>query len=116
MTQRNQSKQSGVTIDPAAIGLMASIVAKSITNFVRSSPQSNLESADLVKKLSEAVATDLVVSIAQLAGQVENMGKAPTNPGFVRKRATDAYVSTSGNTKAVDPYTSTSDDQYPETD
>jgi hypothetical protein len=95
---------------------MASIVAKSITNFVRSSPQSNLESADLVMKLSEAVATDLVVSIAQLAGQVENMGKAPTNPGFVRKRAADSYASNSGNVKAVDPFEETDDDQYPETD
>ena len=115
MAQNNENK-SGVTVDPAAIGLMASIVAKSITGFVRNNPQSNLSSDALIKNLSETIAADLIVSIAQLAGQVENMGKAPTNPGFVRRRATDAYSQSAGNTKSVDPYAGRDEEQYPETD
>ena len=59
MTQKDKTKQAGMTVDPAAIGLMASIVAKSITQFVRSSPQSNLASESLINDLSKTIAKDL---------------------------------------------------------
>jgi hypothetical protein len=116
MTQKDKTKQAGMTVDPAAIGLMASIVAKSITQFVRSSPQSNLASESLINDLSKTIAKDLITSIAQLAGQVDHMGRAPTSPGFVRKRAAGSYESNSGTTKTVDPFSKVSDKQYPETD
>ena len=105
-------EQTHVPVDPAAVTLMASIVAKSLKQYSNKNPQTNLSSDTAIREISETVAVDMITAVAQLAGQVSSLGSAPTRPQSNKvSRGISAYKQNS----KVDPYTS-ADDQYQESD
>lgn len=112
---------NGVPIDPAAVTLMASIVAKSLKEYVTANPQVNLTSDAAVRDISESVAVDMISAVAALASQVAAVGEAPTRPQLARKqKAVKAYKSAADLNKPkrndfLDRL-GMSDNQYPETD
>ena len=115
MTEDNRTP-----IDPAAVTLMASIVAKSLKEYADNNPQVNLSSDSAVREISENVAVDMISAVAHLASQVTAVGEAPTRPQSARQRAVKAYKSSSSINKPrrndfLDRL-GMSEDQYPETD
>ena len=88
------SQETNIPLDPAAVGLMASIVAKSLAQYNNKNPQANLASEAAIREISEAVAVDMITAVAHLAGQVASMGGAPTQPQSppANKRAANAYA------------------------
>ena len=109
-----------VPIDPAAVTLMASIVAKSLKEYTAANPQVNLNSDEAIRSISESVAVDMISAVANLASQVTSVGEAPTRPS-ARQRAISAYKQTSSPNKPkrndfLDRLGMDEEKQYPETD
>ena len=117
------SKENKIPVDPAAVSLMASIVARSLKQYSEQNPQVNLSADGAIRQISEVVAADMIASVAHLATQVAAAGEAPTRPRTpAYSRAAKAYsemqkrTESTGGVKATDPFTAPDDKQHPETD
>ena len=118
------SESNSIPIDPAAVTLMASIVAKSLKTFSNANPQTSLSSDATISALSENIAVDMISAVSQLASQVAAVGDAPTRPQNLKQRqAVNAYkdaskIKQSSFTKRNDflDRLGMEDKQYPESD
>jgi hypothetical protein len=106
------SQETNIPLEPAAVALMASIVAKSLTQYLTKNPEADLTSGDAVRKISEAVAIDMITAVSHLASKIPSASAVPSRPESAYQRAAheyqkaqSGYTKSTGGAKAVDPFT-----------
>ena len=81
---------NNVPINPAAVTLMAGIIAESISKYSVKIPSIDLSSITDIRSISENVAADMITAVAALALEMPGSPLAATSAS-PQKRASAAY-------------------------
>ena len=81
-----------IPLDPAAVTLMAGIIAESISKYSTENPKTDLSSINDVRDISENVAADMITAVASLAGSMVTMPGQPAGKSLTKiQSAAAAY-------------------------